>query len=340
MQSIRYENGSLFVLDQTMLPSKESYKELKTYRDAGYALADMVVRGASLCAIVMAYGMILAAEKARSEDVEIFREDVYAALDFFEKTRINSPLSHAYLAKMREMIQNEYSIEKIKSALDNEVKLMTSREKEYSKGLVDKCSGIISDNDSILTYSNYGALASVSEGSVIPVICEGVRAHNNIKVYCAETRPYLQGAKLTAWEFKKHGIDVTVITDNAAAFMMKTGKINKVITGADRIAKNGDIVAKIGTYMLALSAKANNVPFYVAAPSFLVDDSLIKGSDSAIEERPISEVAYLSDITVVPEGIKIINPVFDVTEAALITALATEKGIEKNLVSAGTSAIA
>jgi len=167
-----------------------------------------------------------------------------------------------------------------------------------------------------------------------------VRSHNNVKVYCAETRPYLQGAKLTAWEFKKHGIDVIVITDNAAAFMMKSGKISKVITGADRIAKNGDIVAKIGTYMLALSAKANNVPFYVAAPSFLVDNSLQKGSEAVIEERPISEVAHLSDITVVPEGIKIINPVFDVTEASLITALATEKGIEKNLASAGISAIA
>ena len=339
MQSVKFENGKLYVLNQAALPEKEDYKELVSYKDAGFAITDMIVRGASLTAAVIAYGMVLACAQARTADPEVFREDVYAAIDFFAKTRILSPLSTNLLESFRTIVQNEFSADAIKNSVKAEADKLVSMERDICRSISDKCAGLVTDNDSVLTYSNYGSLSSSAGGTVVQALCDGARTRSNVKIFCAETRPYLQGARLSAWEFKKNGIDVSVITDNSAAYLMKTGKITKIITGADRIAANGDIIAKIGTCMLAVCARAFNVPFYVAAPSYLADRNLLSGADAVIESRPVEEVARFLDRVIVPEGIKILNPVFDVTGAADVTALITEKGIEKNPATSGISAV-
>ena len=186
---------------------------------------------------------------------------------------------------------------------------------------------IINDGDGILTHCNAGALATAGQGTALSIIFEAHKKGKKFKVYVDETRPLLQGARLTAWELKQAGIDVTVIFDNMAGWLMKQGKINAVITGADRIAANGDAANKIGTYSLSVLAKEHGIPFYIAAPSSTFDLTIKNGSEIPIEQRPAVEVTKFQDIQIAPDGVEVFNPAFDVTEAKNITAIITEKGI-------------
>lgn len=309
MKTLYWKDNSLYILDQTRLPAKVTYVECKTYQDVIYAIKTLMVRGAPAIGVSAAFAMALA---------EIAGEDLKKAA--FEITTARPTAVNLFWAVDRILEAKSAG----KSALD-EALLMFDEDIETNKAIGKHGAEIIAYGDTILTHCNAGALACVDYGTALGVIRAAEEEGKNIKVICDETRPVCQGARLSVFEMQQEGIPVKLIVDSAAGRLMQEGKINKVIVGADRVAKGG-AANKIGSLMVALAAKRFNIPFYVAAPKSTFDLN-ISIYDVEIEERDPNEVLYFGDCRVAPEGTEVENPAFDIIPNDLITGIITEEGI-------------
>ena len=327
IKPIEFKDNKLILIDQRKLPKKEEYFICKDYKDVAISIKEMVVRGAPAIGVTAAYGIALFVLNCSNKD-ELMKYFERVCKEFSETrpTAINLFWAIDRMNKKFESIR-EKSLDEIKSEILNEAHNIFKEDIEINKKIGGNGEKLIKDNSNILTHCNAGALATAGYGTALGVIRSAFYNGKNIHVYVDETRPFLQGSRLTAWELMKENIPCTLICDNMAGFLMKLGKIDAIIVGADRIASNGDTANKIGTYTLAVLAKKHSIPFYVAAPYSTFDFSIKSGNEIPIEERPGIEITELYTKSSAPDGIKTFNPAFDVTDADLITAIITEKEI-------------
>jgi methylthioribose-1-phosphate isomerase len=317
----------LKILDQTQLPSKTAYLELKGYRDIASAIVELKIRGAPAIGIAVGYGLALGALKIKAQDAETFRRELKVVSRALAATRPTARNLFRALERMESVAEKSEDVEQIKQTLVAEAVKIHEEEAEATLKLSQIGAELIKDGSSVLTHCNTGPLATAGYGTALGVIRQAFEQGKKIKVIATETRPLLQGARLTAWELKELGILFTLITDSMAGYFMSRGEVDCVIVGADRIAANGDTANKIGTYTLAVLAKEHKIPFYVAAPLTTIDPALKTGDEIPIEQRSPEEVTYIQGAAVAPEGIAAANPAFDVTPNRYITAIITEGGI-------------
>ena len=331
-ETMIFKDKELKLIDQRKLPGEIEYFSCKDYRDAEFAISDMVVRGAPAIGAAAAYGFYLAAlEFAELDKAELKKELIKAAEELIAARPTAVNLSWAVEQLLDLALDNLDNTKKdFLTILKNKAEEIAESDRKINKKMAENGNKLIKENAVILTHCNAGALATVEYGTALGVIREAHFSGKNIKVFADETRPRLQGARLTAFELLEEGIDVTLIADSTAATLIRDGKIDYIITGADRIAANGDTANKIGTFMLSELAKNFNVPFYVAAPLSTIDRKLDSGSQIEIEERDSREITHIEGVQIAPENVKVYNPAFDLTPAENITAIITEKGIVKN----------
>jgi len=321
----------VYLIDQTILPYEYKKVEITNYKDMAIAIKDMIVRGAPAIGISGAHGVALAALEFKNENKQAFFEKLKNASDYIVSQRPTA----VNLAWAVDKVYN-YALSVNNLTVDEIVKKIF----EYSKQLElediqinikigDNGAEIIPKGATILTHCNAGALATVGYGTALGVVRSAFEKDKTVQVFADETRPRQQGARLTTWELVEDNIPVTLITDGMSGYFMKKGMIDVVVVGADRIAANGDTANKIGTYNLALVAKAHNVPFYIAAPLSTIDTNIKSGEEIVIEERSKEEVTHINGKTICANGVKVINPGFDVTPHELISGIITEKGILK-----------
>lgn len=327
VKAIEWCGDSVRIIDQTKLPLNESYIQTDDFRVLADAIRTLKVRGAPLIGIAAAYGVALAAVRHSGNDLPAFQQSMHAAVADLRATRPTAVNLSWALERMSKIIERATSVDEARSRLIEEALTIHRDDAEMCKRIGEHGASLVPQSASILTHCNTGALATGGEGTAQSIITTAVKQGKTVRVYADETRPLLQGARLTTWELLKLGIDVTLITDNMAASLMQQRKIDLVIVGADRIAANGDTANKIGTYNLAVLAKYHGVPFYVAAPTSTIDATIQSGDRIPIEERHAKEVTEGFGQRTAPEGIKVYSPAFDVTPAALIAAIITDQGI-------------
>ncbi len=318
----------ILLLDQRLLPAKSHYIKVRTYRDVYDVIKQMAVRGAPAIGVTAAFGVWLGAMAIKTND----RKQYISNLDKAAQHIINArPTAHNLswaVNRMLEVARNgTLTPAKTTEKLYREAVRIYHEDIDANKKMGDYGSRLIKSGWTILTHCNAGALATAGYGTALGVLRSAKDEGKKIKIFADETRPFLQGARLTAWELQQDGFDVTLITDNMAGWMMKQGLINACIVGADRIASNGDVANKVGTYSVAVLAHVHNIPFYVAAPSSTFDLKISSGEEIIIEERPDREVLTIGGKYIAPAGIKVRNPAFDVTPAKYVTAIITEKGV-------------
>jgi len=314
IETIKWEDDKLKILDQTELPTKLVYLECSSPEDVAEAIKVLRVRGAPAIGVAAAYGVVLGAERI-DETIKLLASTRPTAVNLFWA-----------LQRMKRCAKDYQGME-LKKALLKEAMLIHEDDKKKCRQIGEYGASLIKDGDTILTHCNAGALATGGIGTALSPIYIAKEQGKKIKVFADETRPLLQGARLTTWELKQAGIEVTLICDNMAAMVMKQGKIDLVIVGADRIVKNGDVANKIGTYGVAILAKEHHLPFYVAAPTSTLDFSLDDGWQIPIEEREAEEITSGFGKRTAPEGINVYSPAFDITPNKFITAIITENGI-------------
>jgi methylthioribose-1-phosphate isomerase len=327
MFTIKWEDDAVVILDQRRLPASEVYNRCSHFTGVVAAIQDMEIRGAPAIGVAAAMGIALAARNIEDGKVERFKDRMRTAMDLFAASRPTAVNLFWAIGRMKKILEGEGDIAAIREKLRAEALKIYEEDIAANREMGRLGNRFIDDGDTVMTHCNAGALATAGYGTALGVIRAAVEQGKKIKVLACETRPYLQGARLTAWELMQDGIDVTVITDNMSGHFMSRGAVNKVIVGADRIAANGDTANKIGTYMHSVLAREHSIPFYVAAPLSTLDPAIATGSDIPIEERSVDEVALIGDRLIVPDGVSIRNPSFDVTPAKNITAIITEKGI-------------
>ncbi len=322
------DRHALLLLDQRFLPDREEYFVCRNTADTIYALRTMVVRGAPAIGVTAAYGCHLAAREA-GEAGNAWADRLEALLLELEQARPTAVNLRWAVARMRAAwrTMGEVSRDALVSAWLGAAQEMQAEDIEINKAMGRNGAEHIADGDTVMTHCNAGALATAGYGTALGVIRAAFEQGKRIKVVANETRPFLQGARLTAYELAKEGIPVTVACDNAVGHLMKQGMIQKVVVGADRIAANGDAANKIGTYTVALVAKAHGVPFYVAAPASTFDLDIATGAGIPIEDRPAREVTHVGEHRITPENVPVFNYAFDVTPAELITGIITERGV-------------
>jgi len=312
------------ILDQTLLPADERYLDLATVDAVAEAIRALRVRGAPLIGIAAAMGVTLARPNGEGAT------DFLAACDLLESTRptaVNLPWA---MGRMRERIRTAVArSEPVRPALVAEASAIWDEDRAMCDRIGEAGLSLIPEGATVLTHCNAGALATAGYGTALGVIRSAARRGKVRSVFADETRPYLQGARLTAWELMRDGIPVTVIADNMAGFLMSRGEVNAVVVGADRIARNGDVANKIGTYSVAVLARENGIPFYVAAPVSTFDLATPSGKEIPIEERPAEEVTHHGGRRLTPEGVAVRNPAFDVTPARYVTAIVCERGVAR-----------
>ncbi|MDD5591041.1 MAG: S-methyl-5-thioribose-1-phosphate isomerase [Dehalococcoidales bacterium] len=328
-QPIEWLDNKVKLLDQTRLPREEVYLELGDYREVAAAIKEMRIRGAPAIGVAGAYGIALGALKIEDTSRDNFMRELKDITQTLAATRPTARNLFMAIERMQQAAEARGDTAQMKKALVNEAARIHSEEIEATGKLARFGAGLIKDGTTVLTHCNTGPLATTGYGTAIGVIRQAKEQGKQIKVLADETRPLLQGARLTAWELKQAGIPFTLITDSMAGYFLNRGKIDCVIIGADRIAANGDTANKIGSYGLAVLAMENGVPFYVAAPVSTIDLSLACGDEIPIEERNPDEVTHLQGASTAPEGTVAANPAFDVTPHYYITAIITEKGIIK-----------
>jgi methylthioribose-1-phosphate isomerase len=328
-QPIAWLGNKVRLLDQTRLPQEEVYLELGTFKEVAQAIKEMKIRGAPAIGVAGAYGVALGALEIKASSKGEFIEKLRSVIQAIEATRPTARNLFMATGRLLKVAEAGKNIASIKEALVKEAVKIHSEEASASRSLARFGAELIAEGASILTHCNTGALATTGYGSALGVIKYAHEQGKKIRVFATETRPRLQGARLTAWELKQAKIPFTLITDSMAGHFMSRGEINCVITGADRIAANGDTANKIGTFVLAVLAMEHGIPFYIAAPTTTIDTSLASGDDIPIEERSPEEVTHIQGVNIAPEGIKAANPAFDVTPHLYITAIITEKGIIK-----------
>jgi len=327
IKPIEWLGDRVRILDQTRLPQKEVYLELSRYQDIGSAIAELKIRGAPAIGVVGAYAVALGALKIKARSRDKFLEKLRAITQTIASTRPTARNLFRALERMEQLAEAGKNVEQIKTALVNEAIKIHTEEAEATKKLSQLGAELIKDGFTILTHCNTGPLATAGYGTASGVIIQAWEQGKKLKVLATETRPLLQGARITAWELQKAKIPFTLITDSMAGYFMSQGEVNCVIVGADRIAANGDTANKIGTYTLAVLAKENGIPFYVAAPTTTIDLSLASGDEIPIEERSPEEVTHIQGVAIAPEGVEVANPAFDITPHQYITAIITESGI-------------
>lgn len=329
LQSVSYEDGILTILDQTKLPNLTEFIKIEKIEDAWDAIKQLKVRGAPAIGIAAAYGLLLGVKNSSEESYEAFYEEFQKYSNYLASSRPTAVNLFWALKRMndRVLLEKEQPIAHIKKALEQEAHLIRQEDEEVCRSIGEHALKLFHDGMGVLTHCNAGGIATAKYGTALAPIYLAKEKGWNIKVFADETRPLLQGARLTTWELQQAGIDVTLITDSMAAMVMSKGWVQAVIVGCDRVAANGDVANKIGTYGVAILAKAHNIPFYVAAPISTIDISTKTGQDIPIEERSAEEITEGFGTLTAPKGVKVFNPAFDVTPADLITAIITEKGI-------------
>jgi len=328
-KTLCWKENVLVLLDQTHLPLQETYIECRDYRRVADAIRRLEVRGAPAIGAAAAFGMVLGAHELLRNGIKL-SEALPKIAEELQQTRPTAVNLFWAVKRMMQVVANSpgtLSQKEQADLLENEAIAIADEDRSANKLMAVNGASLFTSPVSILTHCNAGALATVAVGTALGVIARAWRDGNVIGVYADETRPLLQGARLTTFELARQGIPVTLITDNMAAWVMKTGRVQAVIVGADRVACNGDVANKIGTYGLAVLAKAHNIPFYVAAPVSTFDFSITDGSKIPIEERHPDEVFHFAGVRTAPVGISAFNPAFDVTPAELVTAIITETGI-------------
>lgn len=331
IKTIEWKDDKVVMLDQRLLPLKEEYVTYEDYIGVAQAIKNMVIRGAPAIGVAAAMGLALAAQGFGVDDFDSFYEKILTASKRLASTRPTAVNLFWALERMKKLVidNKEKPVAELVTMLKNEALRIYQDDIEASRRIGRFGAELLKNGDVVLTHCNAGALATAGYGTALGVIYSANESGKRISVFADETRPLLQGARLTAWEMQKHGIEVTVITDSMAGYIMSQGKINKVIVGADRIAANGDVANKIGTYSVSVLAKRHNIPFYVAAPTSTIDLNISDGSKIPIEERDHSEVQRIGKERITPDYINVINPAFDITPAELITSIITDKGILK-----------
>jgi methylthioribose-1-phosphate isomerase len=327
VRSIEWCGDSVRFLDQTKLPLEEIYTVTKDYRKIAEAIRRLEIRGAPLIGIAAAYGVALAGHYSTRKDHHLFVKEIQDAADELASTRPTAINLFWALERMRNIVVQSSDMNVIKNMLIEEAIAIHREDKEMCRRIGENGARLIPETAYILTHCNTGALATGGEGTAQSVITTAARIGKKIRVYADETRPLLQGARLTTWELMKNGINVTLITDNVAAFLMQQKKIDLVITGSDRITANGDAANKIGTYSIAVQAKYHGIPFYIAAPTSTIDPSLSSGDAIPIEERNSEEITNGFGLRTAPDGVQVYAPAFDVTPASLISAIITDRGV-------------
>lgn len=329
MRPLYFENGKLRLIDQTKLPGATIWHEYTSYEQVAKAIKDMIVRGAPAIGVTAAYGIVIGMNSIHHTDKDAFFTELWRIADEIKNTRPTAVnLFWAVDRVVNKALDNKNkSIEEIKEIVTLEAKRMDDEDVQNNRKIGEYGSHLIHHGDTILTHCNAGSLATCDYGTALGVIRAAHEAGKQVRVFADETRPYLQGARLTAYELMEDGIPVTLICDNMAGHFMHAGEINCCIVGADRIASNGDTANKIGTYSVAVLAKENNIPFYVAAPVSTIDFKIKNGQEIPIEERDRREVTHIRELQLAPEGVDVRNPAFDVTPNRYITAIITEKGI-------------
>ncbi len=326
-QPVEWLENRVRIIDQTRLPQQEIYLELATCQEVASAIKELKVRGAPAIGVVAAYGVALGALEIKAESRDQFLKKLQGVIGTLADTRPTARNLFRAINRMQAAAEAGDDIEEIKSALIDEAAEIHSEEIEATRKLSQLGAGLIEDGFTILTHCNTGPLATTGYGTALGVIRQAKDTGKKIKVLVTETRPLLQGARLTTWELKQADIPFTLITDSMAGYFISRGEVDCVITGADRIAANGDTANKIGTYTLAVLAGENGIPFYVAAPTTTIDPSLASGDGIIIEERSPEEVTRIQGVSLAPEGTRAANPAFDITPQKYITAIITEKGI-------------
>jgi methylthioribose-1-phosphate isomerase len=328
LKTIEWKNGSVVMIDQTKLPSKLVFVTLTDYNQVADAIKTLVIRGAPAIGISGAFGLALAAlnSKANSKD-ELINELKHAEKILFQ-TRPTAVNLKWGLEKIMSVTKYFESVDEIKKSIIETAKQMADDDIKINMAIGKHGSILFNDNDTVMTHCNAGALATVGYGTALGVIRATRDSGKNIKVIATETRPVQQGSRLTAFELKHDGIDVTVIPDTAVGYTMANGLVNKIVVGADRVLRTGHVFNKIGTYQVAVIAKQHDIPFYVAAPLSTFDLES-DPEDVTIEQRNPSEVTRIGDKNTAPDGVNVINPAFDMTPPELISGIITEKSIAK-----------
>lgn len=331
---VKWSDEGVLMLDQRLLPTEEKWLTLRTFTEVADGIRDMVVRGAPAIGVSAAYGIALGAKNFVGTNMLDFEDEIDYVAETIGKTRPTAVNLFWAIERMRRTFQKAKaegkSVSEIKQILITEAKEIHDEDIESQSHIARFGGELIENNSTVLTHCNAGALATGGVwGTALGVIRGAKEQGKTVAVIADETRPYLQGARLTAWELLKDEIPVTLIADNMAGYMMRQGKVQAVVVGADRIAANGDTANKIGTYMVAVLAKENNIPFYVAAPLSTIDLNCPTGEQIPIEERNIREITHVRDIQLAPEGIEVSNPAFDVTPHEYVAAIVTEKGVAR-----------
>jgi methylthioribose-1-phosphate isomerase len=311
VEPIRWRGDALELLDQRLLPREVRYVALHDAHEVAGAIRDMMVRGAPAIGVSAAFGVALAAQ--RGDDVDVAAAELRAS----RPTAVNLMWALDRMLRARDAGRD----------LTAEAEAMFSEDVAACKRIGQYGAALLGNSVTVLTHCNAGALATAGYGTALGVIRAAVEGGKRVAVFADETRPYLQGARLTAWELQQESIDVTLITDSMSGHFFQQGKFDAVIVGADRIAANGDAANKIGTYTVAVLANAHDVPFYVAAPLSTIDVNCPTGAQIPIEERSAAEVTSINNVSIAPEGISVRHPAFDVTPSRLITAIITDRGV-------------
>jgi methylthioribose-1-phosphate isomerase len=335
IKTVEWTNEGVRMLDQRLLPTEEKYLILRSYEEVADAIKKMVVRGAPAIGISAAMGLALGANQSVGTSVADLEYDFKFMCKVMEATRPTAVNLFWAVERMRGTLQkakaDTHDVEEIKKRLTTEALSIFDEDIASNRALGKFGGELIADGATVLTHCNAGALATAGDyGTALGVVRGAIDAGKRVAVIADETRPFLQGARLTAWELAKDNIPVTIITDNMAGHVMKQGKVDCVVVGADRVAANGDTANKIGTYMVAVLAKQHNIPFYVAAPISTVDLATPTGEQIPIEERNAKEVTHIRDQQLAPDGVGVHNFAFDITPNELIAAIITDRGIARS----------
>jgi methylthioribose-1-phosphate isomerase len=327
-KTIEWKDDRVIMIDQRSLPLKEVYIECLMFEDVAQAIKDMVIRGAPAIGVAAAMGIALGAYKSKRKDKIEFLAELKEISTVISNTRPTAVNLFWAVGRMMNLVNEnkDKDIDWIRNRLVEEAKKIYEEDISICKRIGQVGSELIKDGDTVLTHCNAGALATAGYGTALGVIRAAFQEEKRIKVIASETRPFLQGARLTAWELDKDGIPVTIITDNMAGYVMSKGMVNSVVVGADRIASNGDVANKIGTYPLSILSRFHNIPFYVAAPISTIDYNCPSGDQIPIEKRDTKEVTHIMGNKITPD-VEVLNPAFDITPSDHVSSIITEKGI-------------
>src|ERR1700677_1669315 len=331
IQTLEWTEHGVVFIDQTKLPTEEVFVTCTTHQQVADVIRNMVVRGAPAIGVAAAMGIALGVKNSQAENPADLQKDFNQICEAIRQTRPTAVNLFWAIGRMQEKFESlrTLPVAEIKHSLIEESQRMHAEDIAANQAMGRLGATLMPSSGGVLTHCNAGALATAGYGTALGVIRAAVEAGKKIHVYADETRPFLQGSRLTAWELMKDGIPTTVISDNMAGVMMQQGKIGAIVVGADRIAANGDVANKVGTYPVAILAKEHGIPFYVAAPISTVDLETPDGSKIPIEQRNKKEVSHIAGKQMVPDGVEIENPAFDVTPAKYVAAIITERGIAR-----------